>query len=51
VPSAPNTIQASPDLVTPFTTIGSVTANAAGAFQFEDADASSLTKRFFRLTP
>ena len=41
-------IQASPDLVAPFVTIGSVTANANGAFEFEDADAAGMSKRFYR---
>ena len=49
VPDQLNTIEASPDLVTPFTPLASVMADVTGAFQYEDAGASSLTKRFYRL--
>jgi hypothetical protein len=42
-------VEASPDLVTPFTTIGTADGDALGALQFEDADAATLTKRFYRL--
>ncbi len=45
-----NTIEYSPDLVTPFTFLGRVIAGPTGFFQFEDADATNLTKRFYRLT-
>lgn len=31
-----------------FTTIGSVTSDATGAFQFEDADAAMFARRFYR---
>jgi hypothetical protein len=37
-------------LVTPFTPLGSVMADVTGAFQFEDVNAASFTKRFYRLT-
>lgn len=47
-PNAALNIQASPDLLTPFTTIASVTAAADGTFQYDDADAAALTKRFYR---
>jgi hypothetical protein len=41
-------IEASPDLITPFTTLSTVLADADGTFQFEDANAGSFTKRFYR---
>ncbi len=50
VPSLPNTIEYSPDLITPFTFLGSVVADPTGFFQFEDPDATNLTRRFYRLT-
>ena len=40
-------IQASPDLVTMFTTIATVSADAGGTFQFEDVNVGSFTKRFY----
>lgn len=43
-------VQASPDLMQPFTMVGSTAANATGAFQFEDADASTMMQRFYRAT-
>jgi len=43
-------IQASPDLIGSFTNIGSTTTDFSGAFQFEDADANSLSQRFYRTT-
>lgn len=49
--TAPTTtinIQASPDLVQPFVTIGSTTSDSTGAFEYEDAGASPFTKRFYR---
>ncbi len=49
--TAPTTainIQASPDLVQPFVTIGSTTSEASGAFEFEDVNAASFSKRFYR---
>jgi hypothetical protein len=47
-PNLTVSIQASPDLVMPFTTIGTATANALGVFQFEDVNAGSFTARFYR---
>jgi hypothetical protein len=44
------TIQASPDLIQPFTTIGTATSDTSGAFVFEDTGASSFTRRFYRAT-
>jgi hypothetical protein len=41
-------IQASPDLVAPFVTIDTVTTDATGAFQYDDANASNYQKRFYR---
>jgi hypothetical protein len=49
IPDQLNTIQASPDLITPFTNLASVMADVTGAFQFEDPNAGSFTKRFYRL--
>ncbi|MGI9089059.1 MAG: hypothetical protein ACR2HH_15165 [Chthoniobacterales bacterium] len=48
-PNRVNTIQFSPDLVTPFSTLATRTADAAGAFSFTDVDAVSQTKRFYRI--
>ena len=48
--TAPNisvTIEASINLVT-FTTVGSVTADAMGFFQFEDMNAGLFQRRFYR---
>ncbi len=42
-------IEASPDLVTAFATMGRATAASIGAFQFEDVNAGSFPKRFYRL--
>jgi hypothetical protein len=42
-------VEASPDLVTPFATIGTATGDALGALQFEDTDAGTFTRRFYRL--
>jgi glucose/arabinose dehydrogenase len=50
VPFKVHNIQASPDLVQPFVTIGTATAGGDGAFQFDDANAASFTKRFYRAT-
>ena len=49
--TAPNSsvdIQASPDLLAPFVTIDSITADASGFFQYEDINASGYQKRFYR---
>jgi hypothetical protein len=50
IPDQLNTIQTSPDLTTAFTNLTSVMADVTGAFQFEDVDAASFTKRFYRLS-
>jgi hypothetical protein len=47
-PSTPVNIEASPDLVSPFQSIGTTTADSSGTFQFDDASAPSLIKRFYR---
>ena len=50
---APNTLytlQFSPDLVTPFSPLAAVTANGAGAFQYDDASVAGATKGFYRLS-
>jgi hypothetical protein len=49
IPDQLNRIEASPDLVIPFAPLGSVMADVTGTFQFEDSNAGSLTKRFYRL--
>jgi hypothetical protein len=51
VPNAVNRVEASNDLTVPnsFSTLGSPTADATGAFQFTDPNPSNLTKRFYRL--
>jgi hypothetical protein len=41
-------IQASPDLITPFGTIATVASDANGAFHYEDVNAGSFQKRFYR---
>ncbi len=46
-PNAMNTIQASPDLLTQFTTLATVMADDQGAFQYEDTD--NFQARFYRL--
>jgi hypothetical protein len=47
-PSTTINIQASPDLVQPFLTIGTATSDASGTFEFEDVNAASFSKRFYR---
>jgi hypothetical protein len=47
-PNLTVSVQASPDLVTQFSTIGTTTASALGVFQFEDVNAGSFTARFYR---
>jgi len=42
------TIEASPDLVAPFTPIGATTSDQSGEFQYEDIAAGTLSKRFYR---
>ena len=49
VPNQLNSVQASPDLIIPFTNLASMMANVTGAFQYEDMDAGNFTKRFYRL--
>ena len=49
-PNQLNTIEASPDLSEPFTSLGTVVPDSSGAFQFEDQGAGTFTKRFYRLT-
>ncbi len=41
-------VEASPDLITKFLTIGTATADGLGSVQFEDSSATSLTKNFYR---
>jgi hypothetical protein len=52
VPFKFHTIQAVPDIAQPFTTpgsnIGTAMAEGDGTFQFDDANASSFSKRFYR---
>jgi hypothetical protein len=50
VPSQPNTIEASPDLLSSFSFLVNVVADANGTFQYEDTVAGPLSKRFYRLT-
>jgi hypothetical protein len=51
VPNRNNRIEASPDLSPgSFTTIATVAVDATGTFQFEDANAGSFTKRFYRVS-
>jgi hypothetical protein len=49
-PNALNTVQFSPDLLTPFQPLKTIKADAQGSFQFEDVDAGPLTERFYRLS-
>jgi hypothetical protein len=50
VPSQPNTIETSPDLLSGFSFLVNVVADANGMFQYEDTAAGPLSKRFYRLT-
>jgi glucose/arabinose dehydrogenase len=50
VPFKVHNIQASPDLIQPFVTIGTATAGGDGNFQFDDAAAPGFAKRFYRVT-
>jgi hypothetical protein len=50
VPNNVNTIQASPNLISSFTTLATMPADATGAFQYEDMNAGSFPKRFYRLS-
>lgn len=47
-PNVSLNVQASPDLISPFTVIGTVTAGVDGTFQYDDAAAAFLPKRFYR---
>lgn len=49
VPGRTNVIEASPNLVTAFASIGSVNVDATGNFTFDDVNAGSFTKRFYRV--
>jgi hypothetical protein len=48
-PNRLNTVQFSPDLVTPFYFLASVMADVNGVFPYEDTASGPLTKRFYRL--
>jgi hypothetical protein len=48
-PNRLNTVQFSPDLVTPFYFLASVMADGNGVFPYEDTASGPLTKRFYRL--
>lgn len=43
-------IRASPDPASNFTILGTATADANGAFDYEDADTATVEKRFYRVT-
>lgn len=49
-PNHLNTVEASPDLITPFEPIASVLAGPDGALQYEDPDAGNFDKRFYRFS-
>jgi hypothetical protein len=49
IPDHLNTIQATSDMLIPFTNLDSVMADVTGAFQYEDVNAGGFTKRFYRL--
>jgi hypothetical protein len=49
-PNLTITMQMSPDLLTPFGFLASVTADSTGTFQYTDNGAVGLTKRFYRAT-
>jgi hypothetical protein len=50
IPDQLNTVQISPDLLTPFGDPHGVMADGIGSFPFEDNTTANLTKRFYRLT-
>ncbi len=50
LPNALHSVQTTFDLTTGFTTLGPIFSDGSGNLQFEDSDASSLTKRFYRFT-
>lgn len=47
-PATTINIQAAPEITQPFTTIGTTTSDADGAFAFEDGNASAFPRRFYR---
>ena len=49
-PNSTNSVQATSTLTTSFMTIGSVTADANGAFQYEDVNAGAFASRFYRIS-
>jgi hypothetical protein len=50
VPFSAVNIEASADLLTSFATIGTATVNGVGVFEYDDAGAATLPKRFYRAT-
>ncbi len=50
LPNALHSVQISPDLISGFTTIGPIFSDASGNLQYEDDDAETLAKRFYRFT-
>jgi hypothetical protein len=48
LPFSPIEIQSSPDPGAPFVMIGETVSDANGAFQYDDADAGNLPRRFYR---
>jgi hypothetical protein len=49
IPSKAHPVQATDNLLQPFGTIGTATADAAGNFQFEDTVPAATRQRFYRL--
>lgn len=49
-PNSTNTVKATTNLQTAFTTIGTATADANGFLQFEDTNAGNATAKFYELT-
>jgi len=49
VPNTTYTIQSSPDLAAPFTTLGTTVTAANGTFQFDDNTVSGVPQRFYRI--
>jgi hypothetical protein len=50
IPNLTYTLQASPDLLQPFASIGSAMAAGDGTFHFDDLNASNFTQRVYRLS-
>ena len=50
VPNFAHTVQTTTDLLMPFSFLATVPAAADGTFQFDDANASSSPRRFYRVT-